>query len=183
MSVDEYLHTTFDGADREYLDGEVVERNMGNKSHGRLQGWLVRLLGSHEERTGLYLIPEVRHRVQEARYRIPDIAVFEGEPESEIPSTPPLIAIEILSPDDRIGYIVPKLEVPSVGRAPHLACRPGRPKAVHLRRHRPARSERTWPARIRDHADSRQHLQPGLGTTPAPCKLTPMSTLGSSRLR
>ena len=29
MSVEEYLHTSFDGADREYLDGEVVERNMG----------------------------------------------------------------------------------------------------------------------------------------------------------
>ena len=40
----------------------------------------------------------------------PDIAVFEGEPEGEVPSTPPLVAIEILSPDDRIGYIVPKLE-------------------------------------------------------------------------
>ncbi len=110
MSVDEYLHTTFDGADREYLDGEVVERNMGNKSHGRLQGWLVRQLGAYEERTGLYVIPEVRHRVQKTRYRIPDIAVFEGEPEGEVPSAAPLVAIEILSPDDRIGYIVPKLE-------------------------------------------------------------------------
>jgi Uma2 family endonuclease len=110
MSVGEYLHTSFDGADREYIDGEVIERNMGNKSHGRLQGWLVRLLGSHEERTGLYVIPEVRHRVQETRYRIPDIAVFEGEPAGEVPSTPPLITIEILSPDERVGYIVPKLE-------------------------------------------------------------------------
>ena len=110
MSVEEYLHTTFDGADREYLDGEVVERNMGNKSHGRTQARLIRQLGAYEERTGLYVIPEVRHRVRETRYRIPDVAVFEGEPEGEVPSTPPLIAIEILSPDDRIGYIVPKLE-------------------------------------------------------------------------
>ena len=93
MSVDEYLHTTFDGADREYLDGEVVERNMGNKSHGRLQGWLVRLLGAYEERTGLYVIPEVRHRVQKNSLSIPDIAVFEGEPEGEVPSMPPLVAI------------------------------------------------------------------------------------------
>ena len=36
MSVEEYLHTSFEGADCEYLDGEVVERNMGNKSHGRV---------------------------------------------------------------------------------------------------------------------------------------------------
>jgi Uma2 family endonuclease len=110
MSVEEYLHTTFDGADREYLDGKLVERNMGNKSHGRIQGLLIRLLGIHEERTGLYVIPEVRHRVQATRYRIPDVAVFESEPEGEVPSTPPLVAIEILSPDDRIGYVIPKFE-------------------------------------------------------------------------
>ena len=29
MSVDEYLHTTFDGADREYLDGQVVDYKGG----------------------------------------------------------------------------------------------------------------------------------------------------------
>ncbi len=110
MSVEEYLHTTFDGADREFLDGEVVERNMGNKSHGRIQGLLIRLLGQYEAGTGLYVIPQVRHRVQETRFRIPDVAVFEGEPEGEVPSAPPLVAIEILSPDDRIGYVVPKLE-------------------------------------------------------------------------
>lgn len=29
MSVDEYLHTTFDGADREYLDGEWSNATWG----------------------------------------------------------------------------------------------------------------------------------------------------------
>lgn len=110
MSVEEYLHTTFDGADREYLDGKVVERNMGNKSHGRIQLVIASLLRQHETNTGLYVTVEVRQKITELRYRIPDVAVFEGEPVGEVPSTPPLVAIEILSPDDRIGYIVPKLE-------------------------------------------------------------------------
>jgi Uma2 family endonuclease len=110
MSVEEYLHTSFDGADREYLDGEVVERNMGNKSHGRTQGEFVFQFRLHEERTGLFVIPEVRHRVTASRYRIPDVAVFEHEPAEEVPSTPPLVAVEVLSPDDRIGYLIPKLE-------------------------------------------------------------------------
>jgi Uma2 family endonuclease len=110
MSVDEYLHTTFDGADREYLDGEVVERNMGNKSHGRVQLRLGALLQALEQRTGVYVVVEVRQKVSPTRYRIPDIAVFEREPAEEVPSTPPIVAIEILSPDDRIGYILPKLE-------------------------------------------------------------------------
>jgi Uma2 family endonuclease len=110
MSVEEYLRTTFDGADREYLDGEVVERNMGNKSHGKIQLRLGSLLQAIEQRTGIFVVVEVRQKVTPTRYRIPDIAVFEHEPAEEVPSIPPVVAIEILSPDDRIGYIVPKLE-------------------------------------------------------------------------
>jgi len=110
MSVDEYLHTTFDGADREYLDGEVVERNMGNKSHGKIQLRIGALLQTFEQRTGIFVVVEVRQKVTATRYRIPDIAVFANEPAEELPSNPPLVAIEILSPDDRIGYVIPKLE-------------------------------------------------------------------------
>jgi Uma2 family endonuclease len=110
MSVDEYLHTSFDGADREYLDGEAVERNMGNKGHSRAQGRFVHLFSLEEDRTGLYVLPELRHRLTANRFRIPDVAVFEGEPAEQVPSSPPFLAIEVLSPDDRVGYIVPKLE-------------------------------------------------------------------------
>lgn len=110
MTVDEYLHTTFDGADREYLDGEVVERNMGNKSHGRIQLRIAAMLQALEAKTGIYVVVEVRHKVSDTHFRIPDIAVFAHEPMEEVPSTAPLVAIEILSPDDRIGYIIPKLE-------------------------------------------------------------------------
>ncbi|MBM3754310.1 MAG: Uma2 family endonuclease [Acidobacteria bacterium] len=110
MSVEEYLHTVFEGSDREYLDGEIVERNMGNKPHGRTQGRFVVLLSLFEEKTGIYVIPELRHKIKPTRYRIPDIAVFATEPKDNVPDHPPLVAIEVLSPDDRIGYVVPKLE-------------------------------------------------------------------------
>ncbi len=30
MTVAQYLHTQFDGPDREYVDGQVVERNMSD---------------------------------------------------------------------------------------------------------------------------------------------------------
>ena len=109
MSVEEYLNTTFDGADREYLDGEVVERNMGNKSHGRSQLEIAAALKSHEKRTGIFVVVEVRSRVTRTRYRIPDVAVYSTEPAEEVPGDPPLVAIEVLSPGDRIGYIIPKL--------------------------------------------------------------------------
>jgi Uma2 family endonuclease len=110
MSVDEYLHATFDGADREYLDGEIVERNMGNDAHSAVQVELIYCFRLQQDRTGLYVRSELRHRVAENRFRIPDVAVFEGKPPGQVPSAPPLVAIEILSPDDRIGYVIPKLE-------------------------------------------------------------------------
>ena len=42
--VDEYLRTSFDGPDCEYLDGEIVERNWGDLPHGSTQGRLTYLL-------------------------------------------------------------------------------------------------------------------------------------------
>jgi Uma2 family endonuclease len=110
VSVEEYLHTVFDGADCEYLDGEIVERNMGNWSHSRAQNRFICLLGAIEETTGIFVMPELRHKVTNTRYRIPDVAVFASNPDSQVPDHPPLIAIEILSPDDRIGYVMPKLD-------------------------------------------------------------------------
>jgi len=120
VSVEEYLHTVFEGSDCEYLDGEIVERNMGNKSHGHVQGEIFYIFRQLSAKTGLYAVPEVRHRVSATRFRIPDVAVFTSEPESEVPDLPPLVAIEVLSPDDRIGYIVPKLDEYRQWGVPHI---------------------------------------------------------------
>ena len=109
MSVEEYLHTSFEGSDCEYLDGEIVERNMGNTSHGRTQLTLGFLFRLEEKRTGLFVVTEVRQRVTPSRFRIPDVAVFLGRPAEEVPPNPPYVAIEILSPDDRANYLIPKL--------------------------------------------------------------------------
>jgi Uma2 family endonuclease len=95
MTVEEYLHTSFENHDPEFLDGEVVQRAA---------------LYSGKECAGLLPVLSLRLRVARDRIRVADIAVFDHEPEGEVPSTPPLLAIEIFSPDDRIGYIIPKLE-------------------------------------------------------------------------
>ncbi|SRR5216683_1087273 len=62
MDVDEYLHASFDGPDCEYLDGEVVERNMGELPHGILQGRLIFLLMQAAERLRIRVVPEIRIR-------------------------------------------------------------------------------------------------------------------------
>lgn len=56
MTVEEYLHTQFDGPDREYVDGGVVERNMGERPHAILQAELIYLLRSLGKSLGLRVL-------------------------------------------------------------------------------------------------------------------------------
>lgn len=111
MDVDEYLRTSFEGADCEYLDGEVVERNMGEFPHGRLQTRLVQCLLQFEAQTGICVATEVRMRINERRYRIPDISVWrDSHVGGPIPTIPPFLAVEILSREDRMTRMLPKVQ-------------------------------------------------------------------------
>src|SRR5258708_20053920 len=63
MTVEEYLHTSFEDGDCEYLDGEILEKNMGEYGHADIQGELVFLLRSLRSKPGLNTLkamPEVR---------------------------------------------------------------------------------------------------------------------------
>ena len=110
VPVEEYLRTSYDGPDREYLDGEVVERNVGNNPHSEAQWRLSAFIWELSKLHPVHGRPELRVRVGERRYRVIDLAVYTGERPSElVPSSPPLIAIEILSPDDRMAEMLDKL--------------------------------------------------------------------------
>src|SRR5437868_1920059 len=103
MDVDEYLRTSFDGADCEYLDGEVVERNMGEISHGDLQINLGSLLKRLRAQLGIRVISEIRIQIHARRYRVADLAVWRDDNiGTGIPTVAPFLAIEILSPEDRM---------------------------------------------------------------------------------
>src|SRR6266542_567360 len=117
MSVDEYLRTSFDGPDCEYLDGEVVERNMGELPHGDVQFTLARLLWQFRRSLGIRVVTEIRIRISPTRYRVADIAVWRNDNIGDrIPTVPPFLAIEIWSPEDRITRIQPKIaEYLSIG--------------------------------------------------------------------
>jgi len=75
---------------------------MGEMGHSRIQYTLIRLLGLLEASLGLQIMPEIRIRIASSRYRIPDIGVWlPGDIGKRIPTVPPFLAIEILSPEDR----------------------------------------------------------------------------------
>ena len=53
----------------------------------------------------------VRVQVQATRFRVPDVSVVLGpRPEGRIIRTPPLLAIEVLSPDDRASDLQEKID-------------------------------------------------------------------------
>jgi Uma2 family endonuclease len=109
VAPEEYLSTPFDNPDREYVRGEIVERSMPDYLHGKIQleiGLRFRALrDSHK----LFACAETRMRLAPDLYRIPDVAVFAGSEPERIPTQPPLLVIEIVSPDDRYAYIHAKL--------------------------------------------------------------------------
>jgi Uma2 family endonuclease len=111
MTVEQYRHTQFDGPDREYVDGEVVERNMGELPHARLQGELFHRLRNLADSLGLEVLLEIRIPVSPARFRVADIAVWRSGPIGQrIPTVSPLLVVEILSPEDRLVRLQPKIQ-------------------------------------------------------------------------
>lgn len=104
VSVDEYLNTSYPDGDREYLDGQVVERYMGTPGHSALQKILIVHLAAFESAFQIAVRPECRTRIAETRYRVPDILVMTRpfRQTDRVVLDPPLMIIEILSPDDRM---------------------------------------------------------------------------------
>ena len=99
-SVEDYLRTSYD-PDREYVDGRIVERNLGEKPHSRIQRKLIVYLDQRSNEYGIEVFPEQRVQVSPTRFRIPDVTVVQL-PQSQEPiiTTPPLLCIEILSKED-----------------------------------------------------------------------------------
>ena len=117
MHVDEYLRTSFDDADCEYLDGEIVERNAGEWTHAETMGTLGYLLAGLRRSLGIRVVTVIRIRISPTRYRVADLAVWlDDNIGTRIPTVSPFLAIEILSPEDRITRMQPKIaEYLSIG--------------------------------------------------------------------
>lgn len=98
--LEEYLTTVY-RPDRDYLEGRIEERNMGELDHADVQGALIEYLRSRRKQLGIYPIPELRVQVTSDRFRVPDIVVvLGGRPQEQVLTRPPFLCIEILSPED-----------------------------------------------------------------------------------
>jgi len=102
IPVSEYLETMYH-PDRHYIDGYVLERNLGKREHAALQGILAGIFREHRRLWGVIVLPEQRVKVTHANYRVTDVCVVRSsDPRDPIVKFPPLIAIEILSEGDTL---------------------------------------------------------------------------------
>jgi Uma2 family endonuclease len=100
VPVAEYLRTRY-RPDCDYVDGEIRERNLGERDHGDLQTRIAFLLCMPDNARHVYAIAELRVQVKAERYRVPDVCVLARKsPREQIVRTPPLLCIEVLSPED-----------------------------------------------------------------------------------
>jgi Uma2 family endonuclease len=109
VSVQEYLAASYD-PDRDYVDGELQERNVGERPHSYTQMSLGAFLFNRKAQWGIHVLSEQRVQVSPTRFRIPDICViFASDPREPIVRHPPFLCIEILSSEDRVSRLNERL--------------------------------------------------------------------------
>ncbi|MGD0796795.1 MAG: Uma2 family endonuclease [Acidobacteriaceae bacterium] len=111
LSLEEYLRTSYH-PDCDFVDGYLEGRDMGGTKHGPLQMELGHWFISRRKEWKIRVVSELRTRVSATRVRLPDLCVVPEDAalKEELRTTPALIAIEILSPDDRMNRVIQRLE-------------------------------------------------------------------------
>jgi len=127
ISLEEYLDTSY-SPDREFVDGVVVERNVGERPHSLVQGNI--LFSLRQRYPHLFVWPEQRVRTIQNRSRVPDVCVTLADPMTDVFEVPPFLCVEILSKRDRPGEMKERLdEYRSIGGPNIWVVNPRRRKA------------------------------------------------------
>ena len=87
-------------------------RTMGEWDHGFLQAAVsVTWFFSHRAEWKIDVLTEYRTRTSKTRVRLPDVCVvWQGVGDQRVRVTAPLLCIEILSPEDRPGRVMKRLD-------------------------------------------------------------------------
>ncbi len=110
ISIEEYLSSSYE-PDLEFVDGVLEEKNMGEWEHSFLQAMISHWFLLHRAEWGIDVLAEYRTRTSVSRVRLPDIClVRRGEPVERVRVTAPLLCLEILSPEDRPGRVMKRLD-------------------------------------------------------------------------
>jgi len=106
--MEDYLRTSYE-PECEYINGVLVPKEMPKLNHALLQRLLMALLEMDRVRLGISYFAELRIRMAEGWFRVPDIAIFEGPVREQIPTRAPAVTIEILSDSESFSALRAKV--------------------------------------------------------------------------
>ncbi len=110
IPIEVYLKTSYH-PDCDYIDGEVEERNLGEREHARLQMAIAGFFYARAKEWNVDVLPEQRVRVSPIKVRIPDVCIIRLDlPYERVITVPPLVVVEVLSPEDRVRRYNERLE-------------------------------------------------------------------------
>jgi len=110
VPVEEYLHTLY-RPDCDYVDGVLVDRNVGELTHQKAVREVLFYFYQRRSLWDIFVILSLRVRITPSRYRVPDVLVTLGpEPDEQILTKPPFLCIEVLSPEDRLSRMLEKID-------------------------------------------------------------------------
>ena len=102
VSLEEYLATAYE-PDCDFVDGSLEERNAGDWDHAQAMTSIGSFLSAKYGHAIVLCV--LRLRVSPGRIRVADLCVYLKDPKESVPSTPPFLCIEILSPEDRMSRL------------------------------------------------------------------------------
>jgi Uma2 family endonuclease len=106
VTVEEYLNTDYD-PDVEFVEGVLVERNMGDWLHSLVQSNI--LFALRKKYPHLKVVPELRSSVTSTRYRLPDVCVLLAAPQTKYLLESAFVVVEVLSERDVMSAVIEKL--------------------------------------------------------------------------
>ena len=110
ISVTEYLNTSY-RPDCDYVNGEVLERNVGEYEHSRPQALVGALLSNQEKQRRIIVLIAQRIQVGPNRFRVADVCALRADaPYEPVILTPPLICIEIVARNDSFMLLLQRLD-------------------------------------------------------------------------
>ena len=108
ISMAEYLDMTYE-PDAEFVDGVVVDHNLGERPHSFVQTNIAFVL--RRDHPKLITAAELRVRtVRGRRVRIPDVCVMLQNPGTDVIEEPPFLCIEVISRRDEKRDLLEKLK-------------------------------------------------------------------------
>jgi len=109
LTVAEYLARSFE-VDCDFVDGHLVERNLGDWGHSSVKSLVAAWLVVHDKEWGTFSRTELRLQVLPTRFRVPDVTILRERPSTGYVTAASVACIEVLSLDDSLNAMRERVE-------------------------------------------------------------------------